>query len=99
MTRARDVIPPPSRRLLSAAEAAAYCGAPSIAKWRAACPVTAVRIYDGNDGLRYDRARLDAWIETVAHQPVGDEDIGGALDRGEQKRRTGRRHQAVSQRG
>ena len=63
MVRLRDTLLRPNRRMLSSREAAAYCGAPSIERWRAACPVRPVRLYRGRDGDLFDVADLDRWIE------------------------------------
>lgn len=95
MARLRHTLDGPARRLLTEAEAASYCGAPSLAKWRSVCDVKAIRIYSGNDGLRYDREQLDAWISR--NVPATMDDIGDLLDHAEEKRRAGRRHQTLSQ--
>lgn len=79
MPRLRERLPLPSRRMLTAAEAAAYCGAPSIEKWRARCPVAGQRLYPGNDGIRYDVTRLDRWLDEMAEGGASSRDGIGAM--------------------
>jgi hypothetical protein len=90
--RLRDHVPLPARRLLTEVEAAGYCGAPSIVRWRAECPVKGVQVYPGAAGLRYDRAALDAWIDRrTGGVPATDDDPFGRLDDAEAERARGRR--------
>ncbi|WEK50370.1 MAG: hypothetical protein P0Y66_22455 [Candidatus Kaistia colombiensis] len=74
MAGLRKTLDRPARRLLTAMEAAAYCGAPSIVKWRSSCSVRGVAVYDGRDGTRYDVADLDQWIERMKGSLPSKED-------------------------
>lgn len=79
MARLRDRLPVPARRMLTAAEAAAYCGAPSLEKFRARCPVAGQRLYPGNDGIRYDVERLDRWLDEMAEGGASSPDSIAAM--------------------
>lgn len=59
-----------ARRCLSVAEAAQYCGM-GRDKFKVLCPIPRIRVHEGPKGLRYDKNRLDKWIETL---PVEGED-------------------------
>jgi hypothetical protein len=65
MNKLRDRLPLPARRMLTEQEAAAYCGAPSVSKWRGECPVAGVVLYPGNAGTRFDVAKLDRWLDEM----------------------------------
>lgn len=56
----RHQVTPPHKRLLTRAEAAAYCGLGS-----APPPVRPKRIRPGKQGLRYDVRDLDEWIDRL----------------------------------
>jgi hypothetical protein len=58
----------PTKRLLTRAEAAQYCGLGSSPP-----PVRPKRIRPGKQGLRYDVRDLDAWIDNLGR---GDQDSG-----------------------
>ncbi|KFG68667.1 hypothetical protein JH26_14405 [Microvirga sp. BSC39] len=62
-------VKPPSKRLLTRAEAAAYCGLGSSPP-----PVKPKRIRPGKQGLRYDVRDLDEWIDRL---DSGDHDSSG----------------------
>lgn len=66
MSKLRDRLPLPQRRMLTEQEAAAYCGAPSMSKWRSECPVAGVVLYPGNAGTRFDVAKLDRWLDEMS---------------------------------
>lgn len=53
-------LPLPVRRLLTDAEAAAYCGV-SVNTFRAHVPITPVKIASC---VRYDRKDLDKWLDS-----------------------------------
>jgi hypothetical protein len=53
-------LPSPSKRLLTRAEAAQYCGLGSSPP-----PIRAKRVRPGQQGLRYDVRELDAWIDNL----------------------------------
>jgi hypothetical protein len=74
MVALRQTLERPTRRLLTATEAAAYCGAPSVTKWRASCSVSGIAIYPGQGGTRYDVADLDQWIERMKGSAPSKED-------------------------
>lgn len=60
----RDVEP----RLLTKEEAASYCGvSPPVFSDR--CPVAPVALGEGARLRRWDRAALDAWIDSLAGKP------------------------------
>ena len=74
MPSLRNTLSRPTRRLLTPMEAAAYCGAPSLAKWTAACHVRPLAIYSGRGGIRYDVADLDKWIDSLKDpRPTAEE--------------------------
>lgn len=81
-TSLRKTLDRPARRLLTAVEAAAYCGAPSIVKWRASCSVRPISLYAGRDGYRYDVADLDQWIERMKGSRPSAEDWLSRLGNG-----------------
>ena len=58
-------VAPSQRRLLTAADAASYCGV-SASTFPRACPVAPVRILPGRRGLRYDVKKLDDWIDRLS---------------------------------
>ena len=69
-------LPPPSRRLLTRTEAAAYCGMGISSE----LPVRPIRVRPGKQGLRYDVRELDRWIDGL--QRCEDvEDIDAIIDR------------------
>lgn len=78
------MVPLPSKRMLSEDEAAEYCGFRSAAAFRRLARVSPVNY--GNC-VRYDRVRLDEWLDTLSQsgaretgfvEAAGDE---GARDR------------------
>lgn len=76
----RDALPLPHKRLLTAEEAASYCGvsAPTL---RAHIRVSPVRI--GNC-VRYDVKELDRWLDSRRDSPpVSGDDWLRLLDEGE----------------
>ncbi len=60
-------VKPPAKRLLTRAEAAAYCGLGSSLP-----PVRPKRIRPGKQGLRYDVRDLDAWIDNLDRTDEAD---------------------------
>jgi hypothetical protein len=58
--------------MLSAQEAAEYCGFPSVKRF-----ASAVRVRPVNYGncVRYDRDRLDEWLDTLSQSEVSTEDM------------------------
>ena len=48
------------KRMMSASEAAHYCGLP-VKHFKASCPVRPVEL--PRDNLRYDKSDLDDWID------------------------------------
>ena len=65
------------RRMLSAREAADYCGVPQK-KFSVVCRVSPVQL-PGVD-LRYDMRDLDEWLDGLkSGMPNGDDDIIGKL--------------------
>lgn len=65
----KPVLPAPSKRMLTKEEAADYCGFPSVNKF-----VLMVRVSPVNYGncVRYDRERLDEWLDTLSQSPSSD---------------------------
>lgn len=54
-------------RLLNLKDAAAYCTL-GVDTFKRACPVQPVRLRPGARGLRYDKHKLDAWIDTLKEE-------------------------------
>ncbi len=62
-----------TRRMLTASEAAQYCGLP-IKKFPMVCTVTPVELTGGVK--RYDRVALDRWLDNLScNSNVDDDDI------------------------
>lgn len=57
----------PPKRMLSKDEAASYCGFPSVARFEASARVRPVNY--GNC-VRYDRERLDEWLDSLSQSPA-----------------------------
>jgi hypothetical protein len=74
----RDALPPlPTRRLLTAEEAAGYCGI-SVGTLQAHVPVSPLRL---GAAVRYDVRALDKWLdERGKSSPMTGEDWLGLLD-------------------
>lgn len=53
-----------NQRLLKMPQAASYLNM-SIKEFRTICPVAPIDLGTGRDGLRYDRADLDQWLESI----------------------------------
>jgi len=70
-------VKPPFKRLLTRAEAAAYCGLGSSPP-----PVRPKRVRPGKQGLRYDVRDLDEWIDRLerGEHDSGDRDWLAELD-------------------
>lgn len=62
---------PPAKRMLTKDEAASYCGFTSVARFETHAQVRAVNY--GNS-VRYDRLRLDEWLDTLTAVTSFDED-------------------------
>lgn len=72
---------PPPRRMLSKDEAASYCGFTSTARFESAARPHVQPVNYGNC-VRYDRVRLDEWLDTMTQSPASDDsDIIGAAFR------------------
>lgn len=56
-------MPAPERRMLTAEEAADYCGFKSVAGFRAHIPVAARHF--GSQAVRYDRRDLDEYLDDL----------------------------------
>ena len=68
----------PPKRMLTKDEAASYCGYPTTARFESACRPHVQPVNYGNC-VRYDRVRLDEWLDTLTQSPATDvEDIIGA---------------------
>lgn len=63
-------IPLPAKRMLSTDEAAEYCGFPSAKRF-----LSQVRVKPVNYGncVRYDRDRLDEWLDQLSKSQPSDE--------------------------
>ena len=62
-------LPAPSKRMLTKDEAASYCGFPSVARFEA---MARVRPVNYGNCVRYDRARLDEWLDTLSQNLPSD---------------------------
>lgn len=60
----------PAKRMLTTEEAADYCGFPSPRQFKAHVRVSPVNY--GNS-VRYDRQRLDAWLDTLGESQPANE--------------------------
>ena len=70
-------LPAPSKRMLTKDEAASYCGFPSVARFESSARVRPVNY--GNC-VRYDRERLDEWLDSLSQSlPSDGMDIVEAL--------------------
>lgn len=75
-----SALPLPTRRLLTASEAASYCGV-SVPTLKAHIRIAPVKI--GNS-VRYDVKELDRWLDGRGQsQPVSGDDWLRLLDEGE----------------
>ena len=72
----RAALTAPAKRMLSAEEAASYCGFPSVNRFKAAARVRPVNY--GNC-VRYDRERLDEWLDSLSQSAPEGGDIVEAL--------------------
>ncbi|MBI4046093.1 MAG: hypothetical protein HY371_04665 [Devosia nanyangense] len=59
-------LPSPPKRMLTKDEAASYCGFPSVARFEA---MARVRPVNYGNCVRYDRERLDEWLDTLSQSP------------------------------
>jgi hypothetical protein len=62
---------PPAKRMLSKAEAASYCGFPNVARFESAIALRVAPVNFG-DCVRYDRARLDEWLDTLSQSTASN---------------------------
>jgi hypothetical protein len=68
----------PEPRLLTQRQAAAYCGL-CISLFKKACPVVPVQLLGRVP--RYDRASLDAWLDSLStFRPDSEGDLGALWD-------------------
>ena len=71
----------PPKRMLTKDEAASYCGFTSLARFESAVMPHVKPVNYGNC-VRYDRVRLDEWLDTLTQSPASDvDDIVGAAFR------------------
>lgn len=77
------------KRLLNITETAEYLGV-SVTTLPRVCPVAPVKLGPGHKLTRYDRVKLDAWIESL-DQPTPYEDDADILKRFEVNGK-GKRH-------
>ena len=76
----------PSSRLLTLTDAAAYCGV-SSATFRAICPLAPIALGPGKRLERFDRARLDEWIDQLGgNVSFGERNWLAAWDAGDDAR-------------
>jgi hypothetical protein len=61
----------PPKRMLTKTEAASYCGFPTVARFESASALHVAPVNFG-DCVRYDRARLDEWLDTLSQSPASD---------------------------
>ena len=58
----------PEPRMLTQAQAAEYCGV-GIKAFKSVCPISPTQLRDGL--LRYDRYRLDQWLDSLQPDSAG----------------------------
>lgn len=58
----------PEPRMLTQAQAAEYCGV-GIKAFKSVCPISPTQLRDGL--LRYDRYRLDQWLDSLEPDNAG----------------------------
>jgi hypothetical protein len=58
----------PEPRMLTQAQAAEYCGV-GIKAFKSVCPISPTPLRDGL--LRYDRYRLDRWLDSLEPEGAG----------------------------
>lgn len=63
-------LPLPTKRMLTAAEAADYCGFGSADTFRRLARVAPVNY---GRSVRYDRQRLDAWLDTLTQSGAAED--------------------------
>ena len=76
----------PPKRMLSRDEAASYCGFTSTARFESAARPHVPPVNYGNC-VRYDRVRLDEWLDTMTQSPASDgsDIIGATLSAGKDR--------------
>ena len=79
-------LPSPPKRMLTTEEAASYCGFPSKARFESASRPHVQPVNYGNC-VRYDRVRLDEWLDTMTQTPAtgADDIIGAAFSAGKDR--------------
>ncbi|HEV7345522.1 MAG TPA: hypothetical protein VGN60_07800 [Devosia sp.] len=84
-------LPAPPKRMLTKDEAASYCGFPTTARFETACRTHVEPVNYGNC-VRYDRVRLDEWLDSMTASPASLEQsiIEAAFSAGK-----GRGHKAI----
>lgn len=76
----------PSKRMLTKDEAASYCGFTSTARFESAARPHVQPVNYGNC-VRYDRVRLDEWLDTMTPSAASDgsDIIGAAFSAGKDR--------------